>query len=169
LRSILRRRMADSFGIGTTLQTMIIGIGIDHVEIQDFRPRVKVKTGRFVQRVFTDSEVSYAKNTDDFVQRLAARFAAKEAVLKALGTGWTDDVEWREIEITNNALGQPEVLLSGKTAKIAARLRARRVFVSMSHTRNLATAQVVIEGTGRQASVAKSKVKSSRRGLRRGR
>jgi holo-[acyl-carrier protein] synthase len=161
--------MAGSFGIGTTLQTMIIGVGIDHVEIQDFKPRVKRKTGRFVKRVFTESEVSYANDTDDFVQRLAARFAAKEAVLKALGTGWTDDVEWREIEITNNPLGQPEVLLSGKTAKIAARLKARRVFVSMSHTRNLATAQVVIEGTGGRPSVAKSKVKSNRKGLRRSR
>jgi holo-[acyl-carrier protein] synthase len=140
--------MAGSVGIRTTLHTMIIGVGIDHVEMQEFKPRVKAKGGRFVRRVFTTSEIAYAKKTDDFVQRLAARFAAKEAVLKALGTGWTDDVDWREIEITNNTDGQPAVLLSGRTAKIATRLKARRMLVSMSHTRHLATAQVVIEGTG---------------------
>lgn len=147
--------------MGSTLATMIIGIGTDHVEIDEFKPRVKNKRGKFVQRVFTDSEIAYAESTDDFVQRLAARFAAKEAVLKALGTGWTDDVEWRDIEILNNKLGRPQAILRGKTARLAARAKVTRVFVSMSHTRHLATAQVVIEGTKRPASAAKARIRSS--------
>jgi holo-[acyl-carrier protein] synthase len=155
--------------IGRTLAIMIIGIGTDHVEIDEFKPRVENSSGKFVERVFTDSEVAYAKGTDDFVQRLAARFAAKEAVLKALGTGWTDEVEWRDIEIVNNKLGRPEAVLRGKTAKFAAGVNVRRVLVSMSHTRHLATAQVVIEGTARRGSKTKPRTKSGRRNVRRGR
>jgi holo-[acyl-carrier protein] synthase len=128
---------------------MIIGIGTDHVEVDEFKPRVKNASSKFARRVFTKSELAYANDTDDFVQRLAARFAAKEAVLKALGTGWTDETEWQDIEILNTKSGQPKATLRGKTARLAASLKVKRVFVSISHTRHLATAQVVLEGLGR--------------------
>ena len=125
---------------------MIIGIGTDHVEVERFKTLAKARGGEFIRRVFTESEIEYAHSSDDFVQRLAARFAAKEAMLKALGTGWNDEVDWKDIEIRHSASGQPLIRLKGNTAIVAARARMDRVFLSMSHTRHLATAQVVIEG-----------------------
>jgi holo-[acyl-carrier protein] synthase len=124
---------------------MIIGIGIDHVELAKFKADVGVDEPGFFARVFTDSEVAYARGTDDYLQRLAGRFAAKEATLKALGTGWTGDVDWNQIEITSAASGKPSLTLTGRAAEIAVAAGAKRFFVSISHSPHLATAEVIIE------------------------
>ncbi len=124
---------------------MIIGIGIDHVEMAKFKADVAADESGFLGRVFTESEVAYARNTDDYVQRLAGRFAAKEAALKALGTGWTADVDWKQIEITNDPSGQPRIGLTGHAAELAAAAGAKHFFVSISHSPHLATAEVVLE------------------------
>jgi holo-[acyl-carrier protein] synthase len=125
---------------------MIIGIGIDHVEMGKFRADVGLNESAFLARIFTDSEITYARSTDDYLERLAGRFAAKEATLKALGTGWTGDVDWKQIEIANTPSGQPRVTLTGRAAEIAAAAGAKYFLVSISHSSHLAIAEVVIEG-----------------------
>jgi holo-[acyl-carrier protein] synthase len=123
---------------------MIIGIGIDHVEVSKFRIDVESESG-FLTRVFTESEVDYARSTDDYLQRLAGRFAAKEAALKALGTGWGGGLDWKEIEIRNTPSGQPIITLTGRAAELAAAAGARHLLVSISHSPYLAIAEVIIE------------------------
>ncbi|MBZ5698789.1 MAG: holo-ACP synthase [Acidobacteriia bacterium] len=124
---------------------MIIGIGIDHVEIAKFRTDVEVDELGFVGRIFTESEVTYARSTDDYLQRLAGRFAAKEATLKALGTGWTAEIDWKQIEISNDPFGKPRIILRGQAAELATAAGAKQFFVSISHSPHLATAEVIIE------------------------
>src|SRR6266852_4360298 len=124
---------------------MIIGIGIDHVEMAKFKADVAADESSFLARNFTESEVAYARKTDDYLQRLAGRFAAKEAALKALGTGWTADVDWKQIEVTNDPSGQPRIALRGRAAELAAAAGAKHFFVSISHSPHLATAEVIFE------------------------
>jgi holo-[acyl-carrier protein] synthase len=124
---------------------MIIGIGIDHVELAKFRADVETNQPDFVERVFTKSEIAYARDTDDYFQRLAGRFAAKEATLKALGTGWSADVDWKQIEISNDPSGKPRISLTGYAAELAKAAGATHLLVSISHSPHLATAQVLIE------------------------
>lgn len=124
---------------------MIVGIGIDHVEMAKFKADVAADESGFLGRVFTESEVAYARSTDDYLERLAGRFAAKEAALKALGTGWTGDVDWKQIEITNDPSGQPRISLRGRAAELAAAAGAKHFFVSISHSHHLATAEVIFE------------------------
>lgn len=125
---------------------MIVGIGIDHVEIAKFKADVAANESEFLARVFTDAEISYARSTDDYVQRLAGRFAAKEAALKALGTGWSGNVDWKQIEITNDSTGQPRLALRGYAADLASKAGVTKVLVSISHSSHLATAEVILEG-----------------------
>lgn len=124
---------------------MIRGIGVDIVEV----PRVERAVTRwgdaFLGRVFTDAERRHAGSAPGAFQRLAGRFAAKEAVMKALGLGWRS-MAWRDIEIGTDALGKPLVRLSGRAAAAAARLGAGAWLVSISHTRHLAVAQVLADG-----------------------
>jgi holo-[acyl-carrier protein] synthase len=124
---------------------MIIGIGIDHVEIAKFKTDAESNQPAFVERIFTDSEIAYARGTDDYLQRLAGRFAAKEAALKALGTGWTPEVDWKQIEISNDLSGKPRITFTGRAAELATAAGAQHFFVSISHSPHLATAQVIIE------------------------
>jgi holo-[acyl-carrier protein] synthase len=98
---------------------------------------------RFVNRVFTVKEQAYADANKDRTEKLAGRFAAKEAVLKLMGTGWRGKIAWTDIEVVNNAAGQPEVTLSGEVEKVAARLGIKHVSVSITHTANFAIASAV--------------------------
>jgi holo-[acyl-carrier protein] synthase len=117
---------------------------MDVVEI----PRVERAIARwgqaFLGRVFTHAELSLVGSAPAVAQRLAGRFAAKEAVMKALGTGWRG-VSWREIEIASDTLGNPVVRLSGRAAAVAARQGIGAWAVSISHTKALATAMAVAE------------------------
>jgi holo-[acyl-carrier protein] synthase len=118
------------------------GIGVDIIEVARIR-RATVRWGDgFLSRVFTPGERRHAGASRVSAERLAGRFAAKEAVMKALGLGW-NRMAWREIEIEGDPAGRPVVRLTGRAAQAAAKLGVRAWFVSISHTRDLAVAHAV--------------------------
>jgi holo-[acyl-carrier protein] synthase len=121
----------------------IISHGIDLVDFPRIEEMVKRHGGRFLERVFTAAERAYADANKNRMEKLAGRFAAKEAVLKLMGTGWRGKIAWTDIEITNNSAGQPEVNLSGEVKKIAGRLGIKHISVSITHTANFAIASAV--------------------------
>jgi len=122
----------------------IIGIGYDMVEVSRIETALSRWGSKFENRVFTRQELAYCKSKKNCIQGLACRFAAKEAVFKALGTGWRGGVEWKDIEITNDSLGKPFITLSGITEQLSRQLGARDILVSMTNTRNYGAAQVVL-------------------------
>jgi holo-[acyl-carrier protein] synthase len=124
---------------------VVIGIGIDVVEIARIRRLRERWQDRFLQRVFTGAELAYALHRHDPAQHLAARFAAKEATLKALGTGLSMGVRWREMEVRRPRGQGPCLTLSGRTAELADARGIRRLHVSLSHDAGLAVAQVLAE------------------------
>ena len=101
---------------------------------------------RFLARVFTPGERAYVERKRNRYERYAARFAAKEAGMKAIGTGWKNGVTWRDFEVTNLPSGRPTLRLSGRAAEVAEGLGVRAVSLSLSHTESLAIAQVILEG-----------------------
>jgi holo-[acyl-carrier protein] synthase len=125
---------------------MIIGIGIDLVKISRVQKMLKRWGNRFLNRVFTASEIAYAQNKKQQYVPLSARFAAKEAALKALGIGLQMGVNWREIETTSDSLGKPVMTFSGKVQQIAQEQRVSDIFVSLSHDGDYAIAQVLLTG-----------------------
>ena len=123
---------------------MLIGVGCDVIEIA--RMRKAIERDAFVQRVFAKEEIAYCMSRGaQAAASFAARFAAKEAVLKALGTGLRGG-ELQEIVITNDALGKPSVQLLGYHAELAAQLGVNNIAISMSHSRETAMAYVIMEG-----------------------
>ncbi len=127
---------------------MILGHGIDIVNIARLQGTLDKHKERFLKRCFTENEQQYALAARNSTERLAGRFAAKEAALKALGTGWRDGIAWTDIQITALASGQPELSVSGMVAQIAQDKGIERWLVSISHTRELATASVLALGAG---------------------
>ncbi len=125
---------------------MIVGIGVDLVRIARIRRAVERWQERFLDRVFTPEEVAYARRRRDPAEHLAARFAAKEATLKALGTGLTMGVRWREMEVRRARGQRPELALSGRTAELGAARGVRSLHVSLTHDGEYAMAQVLAEG-----------------------
>ena len=123
---------------------MIIGTGVDIVEISRIKNAAKRWNKSFLSRIFTDKELQYSTEKISSYQHLAARFAAKEAVLKALGNGWANRAEWRDIEIWNEASGKPNVRLSGEIKKISKQRGVTDIIISMSHTRTYAVANVIM-------------------------
>lgn len=123
---------------------MVIGIGVDIVQISRIEAAVQ-RTKRLLTRVFTATELEYCQRTRDVYVHLAGRFAAKEAVMKALGVGW-GEVGWREIEILHTSNGQPRVILSGSAQRLAAQKGVRMVLVSIAHTDENAVAYAVAVG-----------------------
>ncbi len=125
---------------------MILGIGIDHVELARFEQLLGRHRERLERRVFRPEEVRLARQSRTGVQSLAARFAAKEAAMKALGTGWTGGVRFVDFQIGRTELGAPELTMSGTAARIAREMGVQRALVSLSHTTVTAVAVVVLEG-----------------------
>ena len=124
---------------------MIKGIGIDSIEL-DRIERIYGEYGeRFLDRIFALEEKEYALRFEDPVPRLAARFAAKEACMKALGTGWNDGVRWRDIAVVNSPSGKPELRLSGRARDFADRQLVKRIHLSITHSKSHATVVVVFE------------------------
>ena len=121
----------------------IIAHGIDLVDFPRIEEMVARHDKRFLDRVFTAAEQAYAEANRNGVEKLAGRFAAKEAVLKLLGTGWRGKIAWTDIEVVNTATGQPEVRLSGEVKKIADKLGITQISVSITHTANFAIASAV--------------------------
>ncbi len=130
---------------------MIAGIGMDIVEVARIRRAIDRHGERFLDRIFTATEMDYSRARLRCFEHLSARFAAKEAVLKALGTGMSEGARLGEVEVVNKPTGQPEVVLHGKTQQLFAERGIDRIFLSLSHTEALAIAQVVIESRDRVA------------------
>lgn len=122
---------------------MILGTGIDIIEVERVK-RAAAKEG-FMERVFTETERQRLKSCNNDPQRIAGAFSAKEAVAKALGTG-IGIIEWREIEITHNEKGGPLAALSGKALKLMNGMGGRMLHVSISHIKDIAVAQAILEG-----------------------
>lgn len=126
---------------------MIIGCGIDLVNIDRLKSIIKKWDVRFLKRVYTEQEISYCENKNkNCYQSYAGFFAAKEAWVKALGTGFRN-IHWKEIEVRKNDLGQPVIHLSERLTKIAKKRKMNCTHLSISHTKHLAIAQVTIEST----------------------
>jgi holo-[acyl-carrier protein] synthase len=122
----------------------ILGHGIDIVETRRIGKMLLEHGQRFLDRCYTPSEQAYcAQNVKHYVERLAGRFAAKEAVLKVLGTGWRGGIAWTDIDITSEPSGQPRVRLSGECLRIAQGLGISRWHVSISHIETHATASAI--------------------------
>lgn len=124
---------------------MIVGTGIDIAEVPRIRQSIDRFGERFLQRVFTEGEIRYCESKANRFERYAARFAAKEAGMKALGTGWNFGVRWRDLEVARKPGGRPTLLLHGKAAEFAAKLGATNIALSLTHTPAQAMAQVILE------------------------
>jgi len=121
----------------------IVAHGIDLVDCPRIEAMIERHGERFIQRVFTVAEQAYAEANKNEIEKLAGRFAAKEAVLKLMGTGWRGKIAWTDVEVINNSSGQPEVTLSGEVEKIAGKLGIKHISVSITHTANFAIASAV--------------------------
>jgi holo-[acyl-carrier protein] synthase len=121
----------------------IVAHGIDLVDCPRIEDMIKRHGERFIRRVFTAAEQAYAEANKNEIEKLAGRFAAKEAILKLMGTGWRGKIAWTDIEIINNSTGQPEVTLDGEVKKIADKLGIKHISVSITHTANFAIASAV--------------------------
>jgi holo-[acyl-carrier protein] synthase len=124
----------------------ILGHGIDLTEVDRIDEMLAEHGDRFVQRCFTPREIADAGDGPRRVEHLAARFAAKEAALKALGTGWAQGVGWTDVAVHRAESGKPELVVTGKAAALAAERGIARWHVSLSHTKDHAVASVIAEG-----------------------
>ena len=124
---------------------MIVGLGVDMEEVSRIREVISRHGRIFLDRIFTSAEVAYCERHRDPAERYAARFAAKEATMKALGTGWSKGVRWRDIEVTRKPGGRPTIVLHGIAREHADRLGARHLSLSLTHTGNFALAEVILE------------------------
>jgi holo-[acyl-carrier protein] synthase len=124
---------------------MIVGTGIDIAEVLRIEASIARFGDRFLRRIFTEGEIGYCESKANRVERYAARFAAKEAAMKAIGTGWNHGVAWRDVEVGRQPGGRPTITFHGKAAEFAAKLGAVHVALSLSHTKEYAIAQVILE------------------------
>jgi holo-[acyl-carrier protein] synthase len=127
----------------TNSENIIIAHGIDLVDFSRIEQMSKRHGKHFINKVFTKSEQRYAEKNRNKMEKLAGRFAAKEAVLKLLGTGWRGKIAWTDIEVKNNPAGQPMVTLSGEVKKIAANMKIKQISISITHTANFAIASAI--------------------------
>lgn len=125
---------------------MIVGTGVDIEEVSRVGASIERHGERFLKRVYSRDEIEYVEQKANRFERYAARFAAKEAAMKALGTGWDCGVAWRDIEVVNEPSGRPTLRLGGGAQRRAEELGAKRSHVTLSHTRGLVVAQVILEG-----------------------
>jgi len=124
---------------------VIIGTGIDVCDVKRIADSIARFGDHFLQRVFTEREIRYCQSKKNSTERFAARFAAKEAAMKALGTGWSRGVSWTAIEVGHALGGRPTLLLHGNTAKIAEQLGVKKISISVTHTESTAMAMVIFE------------------------
>jgi holo-[acyl-carrier protein] synthase len=124
---------------------MILGLGTDLVAVDRVRQSITRYGDRFLNRIFTARERAYAAGRANSAERFAARFAAKEAGMKAIGTGWNRGVTWKDFEVANEASGRPTLRLTGVAQEIASRLGVRSISISLTHTAETAFAVVVLE------------------------
>ncbi|HUL32596.1 MAG TPA: holo-ACP synthase [Candidatus Eisenbacteria bacterium] len=125
---------------------MILGMGIDVAEVPRIQAAIEGQRERFLQRVFTVDEAAYCEQFKNKYERYAGRFAAKEAAMKALGTGWSRGVRWVDVEVVRQKGGRPTLVLKGEARKIADGLGVKNIALSITHTADQAIAQVIFEG-----------------------
>ena len=126
---------------------MILGLGIDLVEVARMEQAI-ARGERLVQRLFTPDEVAYCRRHKEPARHFAARFAAKEAGMKAIGTGWSNGVGWRDFEVRLDPRGRPHLYITGRAAEFARHMGASHSVISLAHDFGLATAVVALEGDG---------------------
>ena len=121
---------------------MVIGIGIDIIEIDRIKESVNKYGKHFLNKIYTEKELEYCLSKTDKYQHLAARFAAKEAVYKALSSGWHKDIGWKNIEITNEPNGMPIVTLNGEVQEFLSEQKSLKI--SISHSRDYVASMAII-------------------------
>jgi holo-[acyl-carrier protein] synthase len=124
---------------------VIVGLGLDIAEIDRITAAITRHGAAILERLYTPTEVAYCESHKNKFERYAARFAAKEAAMKALGTGWTHGVRWRDIEVANAPGGKPTLRLQGVARQFAEKLGVRNISLTITHSGNLALAQVIFE------------------------
>ncbi len=123
---------------------MIAGLGIDMIEVERVTNKISKNNG-FTELVFSKKEIDYCEAKVNKFEHYAVRFAAKEAFLKAVGTGWTSGTAFNEIEVSNDPDGKPLITLLGQTASLINKIGITNIFVSLSHLKTMASAVVIIE------------------------
>jgi holo-[acyl-carrier protein] synthase len=126
--------------------SVILGTGVDLAEVARIRASIERYGERFTRRVFTEREIAYSERKANKYERYAARFAAKEAGMKAIGTGWSGGITWKDLEVTNLPSGRPTLALHGVARDVADRLGVQTIHLSLTHTSGQALAWVVLEG-----------------------
>jgi holo-[acyl-carrier protein] synthase len=124
---------------------VIVGSGLDIAEIDRITAAITRHGAAILERLYTPTEVAYCESHRNKFERYAARFAAKEAAMKALGTGWTHGVRWRDIEVANAPGGKPTLRLQGVAREFAERMGVKNISLTITHSGNLALAQVIFE------------------------
>jgi holo-[acyl-carrier protein] synthase len=137
-----RRRARQARARGKFL---IVGLGVDIAEVDRVQAAIERRGQPFLRRVFTAQEIQYCERFKSKFERYAGRFAAKEAAMKALGTGWRGGVRWVDFEVVREQSGRPTMALAGEAARIAERMGVRRISLSITHTKDEALAQVIFE------------------------
>lgn len=123
---------------------MIFGIGTDIIEVERIEKQLEKNSG-LKEKLFTSGEIAYCETKKNKAQHYAARFAAKEAFLKAIGTGWRDGLQFNEVEVTNDQLGKPLLVLYGKTKDFVAEINITNIQVSLTHIKDMVNAIVIVE------------------------
>jgi holo-[acyl-carrier protein] synthase len=124
---------------------VIVGTGVDLAEVDRIREAIERHGRRFIERIYTTGEIAYVERKANRYERYAARFAAKEAGMKAIGTGWKRGVRWRDFEVRNLPSGRPTLLFHGVAAQFADSLGVRNIVLSLTHTAVQAMAIVILE------------------------
>src|SRR5450432_421691 len=124
---------------------MIVGSGIEIAEVPRIAESIARFGDRFLRRIYTEGEIRYCESKANRMERYAARFAAKEAAMQALGTGWNHGVRWRDCEVARMPGGRPTMSFHGKAGEFAAKLGVKNVALSISHTAEQAIAQLILE------------------------
>ena len=125
---------------------MIVGTGLDVAEVSRIQQAIERYGRRFIERIYTPAEIAYVERKANRMERYAGRFAAKEAAMKAIGTGWRRRVRWRDFEVANLPSGKPTLRLHGEAGRIAKGLGVTSISLSMTHTASQGVAFVILEG-----------------------
>ena len=124
---------------------MIVGTGVDLAEVPRIKQSIERFGDKFIRRIYTPREIAYVERKANKFERYAARFAAKEAGMKAIGTGWKRGVTWQDFEVSNLPSGKPTLQFHGVAAQVAESLNVRNVSLSLTHTAELGMAHVILE------------------------
>jgi holo-[acyl-carrier protein] synthase len=124
---------------------MIVGVGVDLAEVPRIRAAIERYGRHFIERIYTPAEIAYVDRKANRYERYAARFAAKEAGMKAIGTGWRRGVRWKDFEVANLPTGKPTLRMHGVAAQVALRLGVQNISLSITHTAETALAHVILE------------------------